>query len=722
MGEGRMAADGKVGDNMQPHGEATMTDTRNAHAVTFSGGPHGLAVSMRLTAEPSCILDFTYEEFTPVSLTQPWALTPASLESVRLERHTEQRLEVRAEAGPFALTDRWEWRGQRLWVSRCWTLRGVTSQAGVVVGTRLPTGWGPGTKVTMPGVSYNGNPSADPARLVPRLPAAEGALLVVEEHRLPVPGINAEWVCDGRPLALTLLSLPTRIVLPGAGPDHWWSLGGTYGAHGLDMLSLSGVVALNGERDMIYAGQNRTATDAAYGYLTLHPGDRLEKTLVLDFGPVEAEGRGFRRMVRGGWDIWRPHPEPALTPAQTIALKRHALEQRWRPDGGGGGFLVATPTREEGNIYDRAPGFLFGWTGQSLRLAWCALALGLTEGDQGWSDRGQAVLDAFADAPAPAETPGLRPMYYALAERRWYADAKRQSARFSSRMVGEALTNLADCLLLLRAWPQWISPRWTAALREGLDFLASPDRTNSDGVFPAIFDRRGQPADGFSSAAGLPGVVALLRGAEVLADAALQRRGLELLARYDDLFARTFVRPFSRSTLDAACEDKEAGLYFFLAAYHAFRLTGDKRLADSARVAAEWAATFVYCWEAELPASSACARLGLRTSCWSSVSVQNHHLDVFFFPWEIHDLGRRLQDPFLQELGLGVLQAWTHGIARSAGAWGYPTPGEQGEAFFQTNWSTDGSGRGGFNPWNPSWIVGMVLQATLRFAHPRLNA
>jgi hypothetical protein len=629
-------------------------------------------------------------------------------------------LEVEGEAGPFLLHDRWEWRGARLWVWRRWTYPGAGPRAALVLGTRVPTGCGPEAQVTLPGVSYNGNPAADPRRLVPRLEPRPGSLLVVEEHRLPVPGVTLQWPVPGGRITLGLLAVPEPILLAGAGPDHWWSLGGQWGERGLDLLSLSGVVALHGARDTIYAAQNVAAPVPDFGYLQLQPGDTLSKTLVLEPAADVPEGQGFRHLVRAGWEVLRPQTQAPRPLAQTIALKAHALERRWRAADGGGGFLVAPASRDEGNIYDRGPGFLFGWTGQSLRLAWCALALGEIGADPEWQRRGRAVLDTFARAPELAGAPGLRPMYYALDEGRWYADGRRQRERFSSRMLGENLSHLADCLLLLQTRRRSLSPEWTGALQHGLTFLASAGPTNADGVFPVFFDGQGRPTDALTTAAGLPAVVALLQGAALVGEPALAARGLELLERYEDLFAVDFKRPFSRSTLDAACEDKEAGLYFFLAAYHAFGLTDAPRWADAACRGAEWAATFVYCWDAAFPPGSPCARQGLRTSGWSSVSVQNHHIDVFFFPWEIHALGQRLDDGFLRDLGQATLHAFSQGIAESRGAWGYPTPGEQGEAFFQTNWSTDGSGRGGFNRWNPSWIIASVLQPTLRAAHPEL--
>ena len=695
-----------------------IEDAGGERAVAFgTGRDGGPQIELRWQVQPSWSLAFPYAAFTPVSWSAPWVLRPVAWRSVSLCDEGGRGVAFAGETALFGIEDHWDWRGERLWVRRRWCYRDPLPRSGIALGSRIPLGPVAGIKATLPGVSYNGNPSADPARLVPRLPNRVGSALVVEEHRLPIPGVNVEWRQDEQRLALSLLVLPSRIVLGGVDREQWWTLGGACDVGGFALLSLSGVTTLNGERDSIYGAKNMAMAHPGGGYLTLHRGDVLEKTLVLDFGPCPVEGHGFRQFVRVGWEVLQPRVEPVLTVEETAALKAGALRQRWCGRHGTAGFLVAPATQVEGNIYDRAPGFLFGWTGQSLRLAWCALAL--AGEDPAWGGMGEAVLDSFAQSPQVAT--GLRPMYYALEEGCWYADAKRRSDRFSSRMVGEALSNLADCLLLLRARQQVIAPRWSDALREGLTFLVSSARTNRDGVFPCFFNQSGQPADQFTSAAGLPCVVGLLLGAEFLEDTALQARALELLQVYYDLFARTFDRPFSRSTLDAACEDKEAGLYFFLAAYHAYRQTGEERFAAYARLAAEWAATFVYCWDVPLPAASACGRRGFRTSCWPTVSVEHHHLDVFFFPWEIHDLGQRLGDGFLQGLGLGVLRAWTHGIARRPGDWGYPTAGEQGEAFFQTNWSTGDGGRGGFNRWNPSWIIGLVLQETLRFARPELN-
>ena len=108
---------------------------------------------------------------------------------------------------------------------------------------------------------------------------------------------------------------------------------------------------------------------------------------------------------------------------------------------------------------------------------------------------------------------------------------------------------------------------------------------------------------------------------------------------------------------------------------------------------------------------------------WPGVSVQNHHLDVFFPAYELHDFGRRIGNPRYEQTGRMVFDAWSHGICRAPGDWEHQVPGEQGEQFYQTNWGRARPNvpwiawRGGYNPWNPSWIIGLVLDAALRFRY-----
>ncbi|NLC58158.1 MAG: hypothetical protein GX774_15100 [Armatimonadetes bacterium] len=701
----------------------TLTSTKAPLEVQVEPLPNDLRLLLKLRDGARATHAVTYSQLTAFSWQRPWSLVPGEVEGITVKAMGPHALLVDAEVSGFHVEDLLSVSRAGLRLRRRWTYRGLEPRSEVVVGTCLPAGEGTREKITLPHVLYNNNPAADPNRLVPHLPREAGYALVVEEHRLPIPGINVEWEVGGEFYALTLLAVPATVTLPGAQPDHAWSLGGVHAGSHLELVSLSGVVALNNEKDVIYGAQNRAFPYPGGGYLTLQRGDVLEKTVVIELHRCEAEGRGFRRLVRVGWEVLRPTARPALGLERAIDLKLNALQSRWREQHGHGGFTWIPDTPAEGNVYNAPPGFLFGWVGQSLRLAWCALAHGLRARDKGWVARGQAVLDCFAAAPQLPEAPGLRYLFCDLQDGEWYAGEWRGRDRISTRMFGEAITNLADCLLLLRRHELPVKQQWRDALDEGARFLASPRRLNEAGIFPIFLTPAGRPADEQIAAGGVACVTALLAAAEVTSDPWLRAQGLELLQRYYAHFARTLERPFSRATLDAACEDKEAGIYFFLAAYRAFVLTGDRVYGEYARLAAEWITTFVYFWDVAFRPGSACAINAFRSTFWPGVSVQNMHLDVFFPAFEVYDLGRRLEDRLLRDVGRGVVQAWTHGIAQRPGHWGFPTRGEQAEQFNHTNYFqgpfTEADWRGSVNRWNPSWIIGLVLQAALRFQEGR---
>ena len=689
----------------------------NDQTLTLSQSDEGLRLSIALSGRE--LLNVSYAAFSPFSFTRPWSIEPAQWAEIRCWGEGDAlHVEGLTHRG-IALHDRFTVAHGMFRVERCWDYRGAAPVADVALGTSIPSGVGGCEKITIPHVLYNDNPSADPERVVPHLPKRRGYALVVEEHRLPIPSVNVEWRADIGFVALSVFTVPSAVALPGADDDHWWTLGGIHQADHVDVVSLSGVAAFNNEKDKVYGAQ-RTALDYPRGYLRLAPGDTVEKTLFIGLHRCASEGLGFRVLPRKGFAILQPLSEPALSLDETIELKMNALRSRWRKANGLAGFSYLPDTEAEGNVYRVAPAFQFGWTGQSLRLAWSALAYGRAFDDPAAVDMGRRVLDAFARAPRSDAELGLCCCYYVIDKDQWGDDQSGRRDRFNARKIGEAHANLADCIALLQDEGLAVEDRWAEPLRRACDFLCQPKSLLPDGAFPLFFTPDGRPAEELVAAGGAPCVVALLAAGEVLGQQRYVACGIERLRSYHDLFARTFERPFARATLDAACEDKEAGLYFFLAAYRAWRITGDGEFEDMARTAAEWVATFTYQWDVPMRPDTPCGRNGFRSAFWPGVSVQNMHLDVFATPFETWDFGRRAGDELLERLGLGTMKAWTHGIAQRPGHWGFPTPGEQAEQFNHTNYY-QGRGvsvadwRGGVNRWNPSWIVGLVLQAALRF-------
>ncbi|MBA2481154.1 MAG: hypothetical protein H0V44_10870, partial [Planctomycetes bacterium] len=478
--------------------------------VTIDEGSTDPLISFVLASRPHSGVSLRYTELTVFSRGRPWSLVDGELQGPVRISSSSTRITIVASISGFRVSDTLSIAHGRVRLRRRW--RRVDPASGAwALGTRISGGRGTHEKITLPHVLYNDNPAADPTMLVAHLPKRAGQALIVEEHRLPIPGINVEWRADDRKTyALTLLSEPSTIALASAQPDHSWTIGGIHRGDHLDLVSLSGVVAFNGDKDLIYTNQRTTAPYPGGGYLPIAAGDILEKTLFIELHRCEAEGRGFRRLVHLGWQELKPATKPVLSLQRVIALKGTALESRWRERADIGGFAWIPDTREEGNVYGAHPGFLFGWTGQSLRLAWCSIHLGLRSGDRRWLDRAFAVMDSIATAPQVSGIAGLPYLYYHWSDETWH-DAKRRhqpegggwrasedlhEVRISSRMLGETLADLAECILLLRARGLPVREYWMDALRRMTGFLTAPGRLTRAGIFPIFYLPDGTAEEG----------------------------------------------------------------------------------------------------------------------------------------------------------------------------------------------------------------------------------
>lgn len=670
----------------------------------------------------------TYARFSPISLTRPWAISenPRPLEIISIESSGD-KLKVVARSPLFEIIDRFSFQGGFLVVHRRWQCLAPRAVENLAVGTALCAGNGAAQHITIPHVLYNNNPSAAAERLVPRLSEIDAEALIVEEHRLPIPGVNVEWREHDRNLSLTMLVRPTVSPSPGFGEPECGSMGVILRPPGVELISLSGVVAFDGTKDQVYGAQNRSMPRQAEGYLSLEPGQTLEKTVYIALTSESVEGRGFRTLVSMAWKVLRPQARPLFGINKTIDLKLNALRGRWREQDDRRGFIYLPEPGKPGNVYNRPPGILYGWTGQSLRLAGCALQASVS-GLNGapWTQMSGAVLDHFASAPSLNNAPGCRLGWQSLEDGRWLgSDWGSSDVHVSSRALGESLASLADCLLLMRQHRMSIAPAWRQTLAQGVQFLLNAPLTR-DEIFPARFGGETAVDEQIPTAAGMTCALAMLAAAKVFGDSALIERACALLDRYAEIYTSDFRRPFNGATLDASCEDKEAGLYYFLACARAFQMTRQPRFAEQAMLAADWTATFIYHWDAPMLPGTRCADEGFRTSFWPGVSVQNMHLDVFHAPYELYDFACDVGNERLMQIGLGMMQAWTYGIAQYPGHWGYDIPGEQAEQFFQTNYIQGPGGpelwRGGFNSWNPSWVIATVLEAALKFRNSPVGA
>lgn len=565
-----------------------------------------------------------------------------------------------------------------------WRNTGDTTCKDAVLGIALPLPARTPEAVTLPQVLYRGNPSADPARTVPRLTAGAGGGLVVEDHRLPVPCAHAEWLTEGQPRYATLYA-----ARPGPG-----SLGAVHEAGGVTLLGVSGALIFNGQPDTAYVHKGRTAPfDGAY--LDLTPGVEFRGHHALDWGSPARRGHGFRQLVHRGLGLYRPHGAKPLSLDEVVRLKTAALDRRWSDTGGAAGYLKFTGA-------EHAAGFMYGWTGQCLKLAWCDARLGVEQGETRRIERCRRAVDFYLRGSTVPGSPGLRLSFYATGDRTWSGFTGEDGPFVSARALGDTLGDLADVIELFQEHGHTVPDGWLRALADGV-------RTACAGGPPPFgWHMDGAPLPTEPGAAGLPCVLAMLKAFRVTGEHDLLRTAVALAEIYHERFAQDFATPFARATLDAACEDKEGGINYFLCMYELLLLTGEKRWHSRAQEAADWLLTWVYQWNPPF-------RDGFAVTGWPGVSVQNHHVDVFFPAYELARLADLVDRPVYRELGELVLHAFGQGICTRQGEWGFAEPGEQAEGFFPTNWQE----RGTSNTWNPSWVTAQVLSQALRMRADR---
>jgi hypothetical protein len=641
------------------------------------------------------------DDMLVVSVGRPWRELAPGLSDIEIDDGGAE-LVIDGHVGPLAVRAWVRNAADRIELDLHWSNPGERPVADLVVGMRVP---GPANaRVTIPQVIYHDNPSAAPDRTVPHV--SRGGF-VTELHRLPIPAACLQGEDGG---TLTLVVVPDADEDP-QGRARYGSLGAVT-EHGTSRaLALSGVTMFDGEPDVTYVDKARTEPTTA-GYRTLGPGESIRQRFVLVAGSMPV-GQGFRELVRVGREAFGEAgdaivPGP-LDDARHIALRLAAIDARAYADGEVAGYQKfpawGMPRWHPGRP---AVDFLYGWTGQCLRLAWCEAWVGLRDGERHRLERAHAVVQFYVGGSG-TDVPGLRHNSYVHDDRRWQGQNLYGRHIISARAHGETMCDLADMIALYRRHGEPVPESWPVALREAAEFISAA--TLPSGIVPLGWTGAGEPADDLVCAAGIPAAQAVARAAEVLGDERLRGRAIEMAEAYHRIFGVDFDMPFARSTLDAACEDKEGGLAYLELLMALHDLTGDQRYLDRALVTADWLLTWVYHWNPVQDRGSSLRERGFSAIGWPGVSVQNHHLDVFFPSYDLWRLGRLTGERRLQHWGRTITSAMGQGICTAPGEWEFDVVGEQAEAFYVTNWQH----RGFSNTWNPSWVIAHPLWQLLRF-------
>ncbi|MFC0210853.1 hypothetical protein ACFFK0_00060 [Paenibacillus chartarius] len=676
-----------------------------------------MTLVLHRTGESAPYFSGRLEDMLTVSEGRPWQLNRNGLEEVQVTAEAE-RIRIGCRLGSFhaALSLSFDERGL-LRIDVTWSNRTGETQKDAAAGLLFDLPRRAGERITIPHMIYNNNPSSDPDRIVPRLGEGLGGAFICEEHRLPIPCVNVEWPYaadnpdDASPREgtryFTLYSIPSYWE-DGEGRVHYGSLGAIREESRMTVAAFSGVVVFNGSKDTVCIAKNRTQPYDG-GYVDFPPGFSLTKSYALDFGLATAAGRGYREAVRTGLALFKPQGANPLALDEMIRLKTNALDDRWRTDErGAAGYVKFSDSNAFGNVSKHPLHFMYGWTGQCLKLAWCDAHLGFRLGEEERIERCTRAADFYVRESA-AGVPGIRHGSYRLRDGEWSDFQWNRQPVVSSRAYGETMADLAEIVSLFRANGREVPGSWLNALNEAAVMME--EGLLPSGIYPPSWRMDGTPAESIVTAAGLPCVIALAKLYRLTGEERRLAHAEAAMRRYYELHAETFDRPFARSTLDAKCEDKEAGMYFFLAAYELYLITGNERYREWADLAADWLLTFVYLWNPAYDRGSAFRNAGFKAAFWPGVSVQNHHLDVFFPTFELWHYGRLTGNAEYERLGRMIRDALGQGICTKPGEWGFDVIGEQGEGFFQTHWNH----RGHSNRWNPSWVVALVLHNALRF-------
>lgn len=576
--------------------------------------------------------------------------------------------------GPWSVEDAWRRRGSWIEVRRRWQWLGDRTADQVTLAIRFQAP-ADRARALLPGILYYGNPSGARSRRVPAAQGAPGEELLYEEHRYPMPFASLELHRGGRWWGAALHSVPSPAPFAHR-PDQWWSLGVIYREGAAELSLWSGPCASNGQRSVIKALQTGFVPyDEAW--LDLPPGAILEKTFFLEAFPVQREGAAFERSVETSLALFRPFYADDLPGfAEIVAAKYRYAKTRWRE----------THTYAVFQKYPDRPQAVMGWTGQAEAPGYALQVLADGLKDPEAVRMAAATLNFLSQAPFYAD--GFH-NWFDLAQERWYGTELLNQ--------GQAMLAFARAVECGRRRGVDTS-RWEAFLRKACDVHAA--RILNPAWRPVSTDQAAFIAP-LLKAYGLFGQPRYRQAAVKAAEHYAQRH-------------LSMREPYWGGTLDARCEDKEAAALAFQAFLELYELTGDPRHLEWARHACHVLLTYTYVWDVPLPAGRL-ADHRLRTRGWTSVSPQNHHLDVWgvLAAPDVYRLGQILARDELKQLALVMY--------RSCGQMIDPY-GSQGEQLQQTNYTQQSRTadlrrlRGDYNErWTVFWITAHFLTAAARF-------
>lgn len=537
-----------------------------------------------------------------------------------------------------------------------------------------------GPEVLLPGILYYGNPSGEKngRSKVPTYHGSPGEIAIFEEHRFPMPFSSLEWEEDNKYWGAALHTLPSP-VHGGQKNDQWWSLGVQTHEMGTELVLLSGALGYNQKKGVVKGLQSQ-ALPYPNTFMTLEPGDIIEKVFYLEAYPVLAKGSGFQKPTHSSIDLFKPfYAEDLPTSDEIIKAKYRFATSRWIESEEYAGF----------NMY---PDFakqriVLGWAGQSEAPIYALQLLADRLNDENIWNMIQKAMDHIATSPI-GDT-GF-PVRYEVETGEWHSPDPVSE--------GQALNNIALAIRVARTHEKLKIKKWENFLQKAIDVHAK--RILSDQWNPR------NTAEAFY-------ISPMLLASELFSQTEYRKAALKAVDYYAQRHI-TMEEPYWGGTLDATCEDKEGAWGAFQGFLAAYESTKDQKYLEWAQHACDVVLTYTVVWDIPLPTGRMSDHY-FKTRGWTGVSPQNQHLDVYgvLIAPSIYKMGAILGNTDLKKLSLVMF--------RSCGQMIDPF-GAHGEQLQQTNFAQSGKMsnvhelRGGYSEsWTVFWITAHFLHAAAQF-------
>ena len=531
----------------------------------------------------------------------------------------------------------------------------------------------------LPGILYYGNKNGAKvnSNVIPVYNATAGEFAIFEEHRYPMPFAMLESAAGGYAVALHTVPSPVRGAVLNV---QWWSMG-VEAQNGYSQIVLySGAIGYNGQHFVAKALQKRPMRYADT-YITLEPGQIIEKSFYVECYPISREGTGFQRPIYTSLDLYKPYDaERFPTFEQIVKEKYDFAKSRW---------IELSDSAVGFNMYDSSlrKDIVMGWCGQADSPGYSLQVLSKMLDDSAIESMVQRSLDYLTT--------------FAIDDSKGIFKVGFNGERFHGGdpvSCGQAMYNFAKAIETARKGRKYDTEKWEHFLRHAADAVSN--RILSPEWSPI------STAEGFY-------IAPLAISAKLFRN----KRYMEAATKAAQLYADRHLAMngcYWGGTLDATCEDKEGSWAAFQGFLEMYERTKDEKYLEWAKHAMDVCLSYVVVWDIPLPAGRL-ADFNFKTTGWTVVSAQNQHIDVYgvLFAPEVYKMGKYLKDERLCRLA--------EVMYRSCGQLVDPY-GSQGEQIQQTNFAQHGDMsnvhklRGGYSErWTVFWITAHFLNAAARF-------